>query len=91
VNIGCGFIACNYDGVNKHETKIEDGAFVGSGVRAIAPVTIGKNSYVATGSTINRDIPADALGIAREKQDNKEGYAPRLKARMLAQKKAKEK
>ncbi|MGE3262687.1 MAG: bifunctional UDP-N-acetylglucosamine diphosphorylase/glucosamine-1-phosphate N-acetyltransferase GlmU [Bacteriovoracia bacterium] len=89
VNIGCGFIACNYDGVNKHQTVIEDGAFVGSGVRAVAPVTIGKDSYVATGSTINHSVPAEALGIARAKQENKEGYAPRLKARMLAQKKAK--
>jgi bifunctional UDP-N-acetylglucosamine pyrophosphorylase/glucosamine-1-phosphate N-acetyltransferase len=89
VNIGCGFIACNYDGVNKHSTVIEDGAFIGSGVRAIAPVTIGKDSYVATGSTINKDVPAEALAIARPKQENKAGYAPRLKARMLAQKKAK--
>lgn len=91
VNIGCGFIACNYDGVNKHRTTIEEGAFVGSGVRAVAPVTIGKDSYVATGSTINLDVPAEALAIARPKQENKLGYAPRLKARMLAQKKNQQK
>ncbi|MGZ3693876.1 MAG: bifunctional UDP-N-acetylglucosamine diphosphorylase/glucosamine-1-phosphate N-acetyltransferase GlmU [Bdellovibrionota bacterium] len=89
VNIGCGFVSCNYDGFNKHETVIEDGAFVGSGVRAVAPVTIGKNSYVATGSTITQNVPEDALAIARPKQENKLGYSPRLKARMIAQKKAK--
>jgi bifunctional UDP-N-acetylglucosamine pyrophosphorylase/glucosamine-1-phosphate N-acetyltransferase len=90
VNIGCGFIACNYDGVNKHVTTIEDGAFVGSGVSAVAPVTIGKDSYVATGSVINRDVPGDALGIARAPQENKEGYAKRLRGRMEAKKKSKE-
>jgi bifunctional UDP-N-acetylglucosamine pyrophosphorylase/glucosamine-1-phosphate N-acetyltransferase len=89
VNIGCGFIACNYDGVNKHTTTIEDGVFVGSGVQAIAPVTFGKDSYIATGSTINRDVPEGALAIARVKQENKEGYAARLKARMEATKKNK--
>lgn len=88
-NIGCGFIACNYDGVSKHETVIADGAFVGSGVRAVAPVKIGEGAYVATGTTITRDVPADALAIARPKQENKEGYASRLKSSMLAKKKAK--
>ena len=85
VNIGCGFVACNYDGFNKHQTTIKDGAFVGSAVQAVAPVTIGKDSYVATGSCINRDVPDGALAIARVKQENKEGYAERLKGRMRAQ------
>jgi bifunctional UDP-N-acetylglucosamine pyrophosphorylase / glucosamine-1-phosphate N-acetyltransferase len=89
VNIGCGFIACNYDGVNKHITTIEDGAFVGSAVQAVAPVTIGREGYVATGTTVTRDVPAGALAIARVKQENKEGYAERLKSRMLAIKKNK--
>jgi bifunctional UDP-N-acetylglucosamine pyrophosphorylase/glucosamine-1-phosphate N-acetyltransferase len=89
VNVGCGFIACNYDGVNKHVTTIESGAFVGSGVSAIAPVTIGKDSYVATGTVVNRDVPPGALAIARSKQENKEGYAERLRGRMQAAKKAK--
>lgn len=89
VNIGCGFIACNYDGVNKHKTIIEDGAFVGSDVQAVAPVTIGKNSYVATGTTVTRNVPSGALAIARTKQENKEGYADKLRARMLAMKKNK--
>lgn len=89
VNIGCGFIACNYDGVNKHKTIIQDGAFVGSDVQAVAPVTIGKNSYVATGTTVTRNVPDGALAIARTKQENKEGYADKLRARMLAMKKSK--
>lgn len=88
-NIGCGFIACNYDGVNKHKTTIGARAFVGSAVQAVAPVTIADDAYVATGSTITRDVPKDALGIARAKQENKEGYAARLRARMLAIKKNK--
>jgi len=83
-NIGCGFIACNYDGVNKNKTTIGKNAFVGSNVQAVAPVTIGDGAYVATGSVITRDVPANALGIARVKQENKEGYADRLRARMLA-------
>jgi bifunctional UDP-N-acetylglucosamine pyrophosphorylase / glucosamine-1-phosphate N-acetyltransferase len=87
VNVGCGFIACNFDGVNKHQTKIESGAFIGSGVQAVAPVTIGQDSYVATGSTINRDVPPGALAIARPRQENKEGYAERLRSRMKARKK----
>lgn len=89
VNIGCGFVACNYDGVNKHKTTIGDRAFVGSSVNAVAPIEIGEDSYVATGSTINRNVPKGALAIAREKQQNKEGYAERLRSRMLAIKKNK--
>ncbi|RYZ99607.1 MAG: bifunctional UDP-N-acetylglucosamine diphosphorylase/glucosamine-1-phosphate N-acetyltransferase GlmU, partial [Proteobacteria bacterium] len=83
-NIGCGFIACNYDGVNKNKTTIGKNAFVGSNVQAVAPVTIGDDAYVATGSVITRNVPPGALGIARVKQENKEGYAAKLKARMLA-------
>lgn len=79
VNIGCGTITVNYDGKNKHKTVIEDGAFVGCNVNLMAPVTIGKNALVAAGSTITNDVPEDALGIAREKQVNKEGYAKKLK------------
>jgi bifunctional UDP-N-acetylglucosamine pyrophosphorylase/glucosamine-1-phosphate N-acetyltransferase len=86
VNIGCGFITCNYDGVSKHETKIGDGAFVGSDVQAVAPLEIGANSYVASGSTITRSIPAGALAIARVKQENKEGYADRLRRKHAAAK-----
>lgn len=86
-NLGCGFITCNYDGVNKHVTTVGKRAFVGSNVQAVAPVTIGDDAYVATGTVVTRDVPVDALAIARVKQENKEGYAARLRARMQAIKK----
>ena len=70
VNVGCGTITCNYDGKNKHITRIEDGAFIGSNTNLIAPVKVGKNAVIGAGSTINKDVPANALGIAREKQKN---------------------
>lgn len=73
-NIGCGSITCNYDGVNKHRTKIGNNVFVGSNVNLIAPVTINDNAVIAAGSTINKDVPEDSLAIARERQINKEGY-----------------
>lgn len=74
VNVGCGSITVNYDGKNKFLTKIEDGAFIGCNSNLIAPVTIGKGSYVAAGSTITDDVPGESLAIARERQTNKEGY-----------------
>ncbi|QDP38824.1 bifunctional UDP-N-acetylglucosamine diphosphorylase/glucosamine-1-phosphate N-acetyltransferase GlmU [Radiobacillus deserti] len=79
VNVGCGTITVNYDGKNKHLTKIEDGAFIGCNSNLIAPVTIGKGAYVAAGSTINKNVPEEALSIARVRQENKEGYVKRLK------------
>lgn len=75
VNIGCGAITVNYDGVEKHRTVIEDEAFIGCNVNLVAPVRVGKGAYVAAGSTITRDVPEEALAIARERQTNKEGYA----------------
>jgi bifunctional UDP-N-acetylglucosamine pyrophosphorylase/glucosamine-1-phosphate N-acetyltransferase len=74
VNIGCGTITCNYDGVDKHRTVIEDNVFVGSDVQFIAPVTIGRNSLIAAGTTVTRDVPPDSLAIARTPQVNKEGW-----------------
>jgi bifunctional UDP-N-acetylglucosamine pyrophosphorylase/glucosamine-1-phosphate N-acetyltransferase len=68
VNIGAGVITCNYDGVNKHQTTIEDGAFVGSDTQLIAPVTIGKNSTIGAGSTITKDVPDNQLSLSRSKQ-----------------------
>jgi len=91
VNIGAGTIFCNYDGVNKHVTTIEDGAFIGSDSQLIAPVRIGRGAYVGTGSTINLDVPADALALSRTRQVNKEGYAARLRARFKALKEAQKK
>jgi len=85
-NIGAGTIFCNYDGVQKHTTTIEKDAFIGSDSQLVAPVTVGAGAYVATGTTVTRDVPADALAIARPKQENKEGYASKLRARMRAQK-----
>jgi bifunctional UDP-N-acetylglucosamine pyrophosphorylase/glucosamine-1-phosphate N-acetyltransferase len=80
VNIGAGTITCNYDGVRKHPTVIEDGVFIGSDSQLIAPVTIGAGAYVAAGSSITHDVPAGALGIARSKQVNKERWVRLKKA-----------
>lgn len=79
VNVGCGSITVNYDGKNKFKTIIEDNAFIGCNVNLIAPVTVGKDSLVAAGSTVTKNVPEDALAIARTKQENKEGYASKLK------------
>jgi bifunctional UDP-N-acetylglucosamine pyrophosphorylase / glucosamine-1-phosphate N-acetyltransferase len=79
VNIGAGVITCNYDGVHKHATIIEDGAFVGTDSQLIAPVRIGQGAYVAAGSSITEDVPPEALGIARGRQTNKVGWAKRRK------------
>lgn len=79
VNFGCGSITVNYDGVHKHKTTIEDNVFVGCNVNLIAPVTLGKDSFVAAGSTVNKDVPEGALAIARAKQENKEKYAEKIK------------
>lgn len=86
VNIGAGTIFCNYDGVNKHTTVLEDGAFIGSDSQLVAPVTVGKHAYVASGTTVTSDVPADALAIGRARQVNKEGAAPRMRERLLAEK-----
>jgi bifunctional UDP-N-acetylglucosamine pyrophosphorylase/glucosamine-1-phosphate N-acetyltransferase len=77
VNVGCGTITCNYDGVRKHVTVIEDEVFVGSDVQFVAPVRIGRGSLIGAGSTITRDVPADALAIARVEQKNIEGWVAR--------------
>ncbi len=87
-NVGAGTIFCNYDGFNKHKTIIGADAFIGSDSQLVAPITIGRGAYVATGTTVTMDIPDDALAIGRTKQTNKEGYAPRLKARFAALKEA---
>ncbi|MCL2771247.1 MAG: hypothetical protein FWD89_02940 [Firmicutes bacterium] len=74
VNIGAGVIFCNYDGKKKHETHIGNGVFVGSNVNLVAPLTIGEKAVIGAGSTIDKDVPAFSLAIARERQINKEGY-----------------
>jgi bifunctional UDP-N-acetylglucosamine pyrophosphorylase / glucosamine-1-phosphate N-acetyltransferase len=75
VNVGAGTITCNYDGVHKHTTVIEDGAFIGSNATLVAPVQIGKGSYVAAGSTVTDNVPTDALVLGRARQTVKEGWA----------------
>jgi len=75
VNVGAGTITCNYDGANKNVTIIEDGAFIGSDSTLVAPVRISKGAYVAAGSTITHDVPADALALGRSRQTVKEGWA----------------
>lgn len=74
VNIGCGTITCNYDGVNKHRTIIGDDVFIGSDVQLVAPVSVGRNSLVAAGTTVTIDVPPDSLAISRVPQVNKEGW-----------------
>lgn len=74
VNIGCGTITCNYDGVNKHRTVIGDDVFIGSDVQLVAPVSVGRNSLVAAGTTVTSDVPPDSLAISRTPQVNKEGW-----------------
>jgi bifunctional UDP-N-acetylglucosamine pyrophosphorylase / glucosamine-1-phosphate N-acetyltransferase len=75
VNIGAGTITCNYDGVHKHTTVIEDGAFIGSDATLVAPVKVGKGAYVAAASCITEDVPPDSLALGRAKQVVKEGWA----------------
>lgn len=75
VNVGAGVITCNYDGKVKHQTVVGDGAFIGSDSQLVAPVTIGKGAFVAAGSSITRDVPDESLGIARSRQENKDGWA----------------
>ncbi len=85
-NVGAGTIFCNYDGFQKHTTSIGAGVFVGSDSQLVAPVRIGAGAYIATGTTVTRDVPEGALAIGRVQQVNKEGYAERLRARLKAAK-----
>jgi bifunctional UDP-N-acetylglucosamine pyrophosphorylase/glucosamine-1-phosphate N-acetyltransferase len=82
VNVACGVVTVNYDGYSKHKTVIKDGAFIGCNTNLIAPVTIEENGYVAAGSTITDDVPAEAFAIARERQVTKEDYVPKLREKI---------
>jgi len=86
-NIGAGTITCNYDGVHKNPTTIGKRVFIGSDTALVAPVRVGDGAYVAAGSVIVQNIPADALGIARGRQENKIGWA-RARRREMAKEKA---
>ena len=70
VNIGAGTITCNYDGKNKHKTKLEDGAFIGSNTSLVAPVRVGKEAYTGAGSVITKNVPPGSLAIGRSRQSN---------------------
>jgi len=86
VNIGAGTITCNYDGVNKHTTRVEDGAFVGSDTTLVAPVRVGHGAYIGAGSCITDDVPEDSLAIGRAKQVNKEGWVRNKRQSGIAKK-----
>jgi bifunctional UDP-N-acetylglucosamine pyrophosphorylase/glucosamine-1-phosphate N-acetyltransferase len=90
-NVGAGTIFCNYDGFSKHITRIGKNVFIGSDSQLVAPLTIGDGAYVGTGTTVTKDVPADALAIGRARQENKEGYASRLRGRLKAEKEARAK
>ncbi len=75
VNIGAGTITCNYDGVHKHKTVIEDGVFIGSDSTLVAPVRVRKGAYVAAASCVTEDVPEESLALGRARQINKEGWA----------------
>jgi bifunctional UDP-N-acetylglucosamine pyrophosphorylase/glucosamine-1-phosphate N-acetyltransferase len=81
-NIGAGTITCNYDGVNKSRTTIGERAFIGSNTALVAPVTVGAGAIVAAGSVVTRDVPADALTLARAPQVDKPGRAAEIRSRL---------
>jgi bifunctional UDP-N-acetylglucosamine pyrophosphorylase/glucosamine-1-phosphate N-acetyltransferase len=87
-NIGAGTITCNYDGVNKHLTQIGAGAFIGSNSALVAPVAIGEGAYVGSGSVVTEDVPANALALARARQEIKPDRAKAIRERALALKAA---
>jgi bifunctional UDP-N-acetylglucosamine pyrophosphorylase/glucosamine-1-phosphate N-acetyltransferase len=81
VNVGAGTITCNYDGRQKHQTVIEDGAFIGSDTQLVAPVTVGPGAYVGCGTTVRENVPAGSLAVSAGKQRNIEGWAERKKTK----------
>src|SRR5690606_31316781 len=83
-NIGAGTITCNYDGFGKHRTEIGAGAFIGSNSSLVAPLTIGAGGYVASGSVVTQDVPADALAFGRSRQEIKPDLGRKLRERLKA-------
>ena len=81
VNFSAGSITVNYDGKNKHKTEIKKGAFIGSDVMLVAPVTVGEGAMIGAGSVITKDVPAKALGIERNQQKNIDGYMDRKQSK----------
>jgi len=89
-NIGAGTITCNYDGISKHKTIVEAGAFIGSDSQLVAPVKVGRDAYVGSGTTVTKDVPRSGLALSRVKQVNVEGWADRFRTVQEKRKKAKE-
>jgi len=85
VNFGCGTIVVNYDGYEKHRTTVEDGVFIGCNANLVSPVTLRKNAFVAAGSTISKEVPEDALAVARARQKNLTGWVARREGRSPVQ------
>lgn len=81
VNFGCGVVVVNYDGLDKHQTIVEDEAFIGCNANLVAPVTVGRKTFVAAGTTVTKNVPEDALAVARSKQEHLEGWVSRREAR----------
>ena len=88
-NVGAGTITCNYDGINKHITRIGENAFIGSNTSLVAPITVGNGAYIASGSVVTFDVPDDAVAFGRARQENKEGRAVLIRERNQAIKDAK--
>ncbi|MDD9329085.1 MAG: DapH/DapD/GlmU-related protein, partial [Bartonella sp.] len=86
-NIGAGTITCNYDGFNKHKIVIGDNAFIGSNSALVSPLIIGKGAYIASGSVITENVPADSMALGRARQIIKEDHAEKLRERLSANKK----
>ena len=82
VNFGCGSVVVNYDGIDKYRTSVGDDVFIGCNVNLISPVTLANHCFVAAGSTINREVPEDALAVARARERNVEGWMRRRKSRV---------
>ncbi|HYE11438.1 MAG TPA: DapH/DapD/GlmU-related protein, partial [Patescibacteria group bacterium] len=79
VNLGCGVVFVNYDGKKKNRSTVEDNCFVGCNVNLVAPVTVKKDSYIAAGTTITKDVPEGSLSIGRARQENKEDWMKKFK------------
>src|SRR6185437_15287626 len=90
-NVGAGAITCNYDGINKHRTIIGENSFIGSNVSLVAPLSVGNDAYIASGSVITDDVETGALALGRARQVNKPGYAAKIRARNEAFKASKKK
>ena len=75
VNVGCGTVFVNYDGKRKYRTSVGDDVFIGCNTNLVSPVTVGDGAFIAAGSTVTDEVPADALAIARARQVNKDGWA----------------